>query len=293
MRSSRPIFILGITGRSGTNYLRDLIIQHPDCARAVRPAWEDFYLAEAGPLFDFVGVVRKHWRRWDTEDRGSDLLEAIGTGLVRFLNPETDLRVVTKTPSVRNLNRFFDLFPQAHLVILVRDARSVAASAVKSFGGDYALWARTWSKAARQILEFEQSHRDRSSRYKLIRYEDMQRDTRSAMEDLLAFLELDPSRYDFESAENLPVRGSSELAENGDLHWQPVDIPSGFDPHRRWENWPKARLERFDWIAGTYLEAFGYPRYTDHQRTPMYHRVTDLRDLIRAGMVKTRARSAR
>lgn len=244
-------------------------------------------------MFEFESAVRRHWRRWDSEGRGSQLLEAIGSGLVEFLNPETELRVVTKTPSVKNLDRFFDLFPRAHLVILVRDARSVAASAVKSFGGDYALWARTWSKAARRILEFERAHESRGHQYKVIRYEDVQRDTRSAMKDLLAFLELDVSRYDFDAAESLPVRGSSELADSGDLHWQPVDMARDFDPHSRWEDWPKARLERFDWIAGSYLEAFGYPRYPGHYRFPsVFHIVSDLRDLFTAWVVKMR-RAAR
>lgn len=289
MGSGPPIFILGITGRSGTNYLRDLIVQHPDCVSASRPVWEDFYVAEAEPLFEFVGAVRKHWRRWDSNDRGAALLPLIGNALIEFLAPETDSRIVSKTPSVRNLDRFFELFPEAFLVIVVRDARSVAASAVRSFDGDYALWARTWSKAARKILQFDQAHQGEALRYRVVRYEDVQADPRSSMRDLLAFLELNAEQYDFEAAEQLPVRGSSDLALTGDMHWQPVMPPPDFEPLKRWKEWPRHRLERFDWIAGPYLEAFGYPRsYDSHVYPRIFHRTLDIRDLALAGSIKVR-----
>ena len=49
-----------ITGRSGTNYVRDLIALHPDCEKARAPIWEDFFLHEAAPLFEFDrGTVLK------------------------------------------------------------------------------------------------------------------------------------------------------------------------------------------------------------------------------------------
>ena len=47
--SPRPIFILGIMPRSGTNFLHQLITLHPACVSS--PVWEDFLIYPA-PLLD-------------------------------------------------------------------------------------------------------------------------------------------------------------------------------------------------------------------------------------------------
>jgi hypothetical protein len=64
----RPEFaiILGILQRSGTNYLWNLLDQHPACARVVTIG-EDFLLANADRLEDFVGSVTGYWdAKWAT-----------------------------------------------------------------------------------------------------------------------------------------------------------------------------------------------------------------------------------
>ena len=44
---------------------------------------------------------------------------------------------MTKSPSVAHLDRFFAFFPRARLLILVRDGRSVAQSAIDTFGVEF------------------------------------------------------------------------------------------------------------------------------------------------------------
>src|SRR4029450_11031710 len=123
----------GILPRSGTNFLWDLLLIHPDCTRARTPVNEDLFLDHSDDLVAFVSTVRAAgdpiWGTFgpDTTDR---LYAAIGDGLLSFLWTDQDRRLLSKSPSVRHLDRFFSFFPRARLLILVRDGRAVLQSAM-------------------------------------------------------------------------------------------------------------------------------------------------------------------
>src|SRR5258708_3907506 len=83
-----PIFIQGVLPRSGTNFLWDLLLLHPDCTRGREPVNEDFFLEHSNHLTEFVEVVRGTWDPiWGTfgPDIQARLCEGIGEGLVSFL----------------------------------------------------------------------------------------------------------------------------------------------------------------------------------------------------------------
>jgi hypothetical protein len=121
--------------RSGTNFLANLLVIHPDCGSP--KVHEDYLLAQAQHLERYVAGVCSHWKpEWELGQ--SDVFAALGDGLLRLLGQGVDRRrLVTKTPSVQNLPLVFKLFPQAQLLLLVRDGRAVAESGVKTF--------RTWT----------------------------------------------------------------------------------------------------------------------------------------------------
>lgn len=259
-----PIFILGIAHRSGTNFLSDLLGLHPDCGRPA-PVWEDFLAHHLDLLTEYVEAVCRHWRGWgDTREAEQKLSHALGEALIAFLDSRHEQkRTVTKTPSVRNLGRFFSVFPNAHLIILVRDGRAVVESALRSFGGSFEARVRHWAEAARTILRFDDEMRGKEFRYIIVRYEDIWRDLEGELRRIFGFLALDAAVYDFEAAAKAPVRGSSVLGrKDGTVHWDPVHRTAQFDPLRRWADWPRARHKRFNWIAGRYLRAFGYGERT-------------------------------
>lgn len=273
-RSRPPVFVLGITGRSGTNYLRDLIALHPDCQKVRAPIWEDFFLDEARPLVEFSESVRRRWKRWDHDGIGAELLSYLGLGLLTFLSEGVEGRLVTKTPSVRNLDHFFDLFPEAYLVVIVRDPRSVAYSASASFGADYEGWARDWARAAATIASFQGKHHDHRDRFTVVRYEDLITLGRPAIEELLRFLELPESVYPFDEAVSLPPRGSSYLAAQGEMHWLPTNEIEDFHPLRRWEDWPRDKIDRIQWLTSPHLEHFGYEKI-EIRGNSVLHRMRD------------------
>src|ERR671924_299705 len=100
MKCADPIFIHGIMPRSGTNFLCDLVLLHPDCARALNPVREDLFLDHSDHLVAFANRVRASWDPcWgdfeaDLTDR---LCAGIGEGLVAFLWSDRRRRLVTKS----------------------------------------------------------------------------------------------------------------------------------------------------------------------------------------------------
>ncbi len=255
-----PIFILGIAHRSGTNYLSDLLRLHPDCGRPA-PVWEDFLAHHADHLVRYVSSVCRHWYSVeDTVEVEQTLSRNLGDALITFLDARHDRkRTVTKTPSVRNLEYFFKLFPNARLIVLVRDGRAVVESSIRSFGGSFEGRARHWAEAARTIVRFDEARRGSGVRYMIVRYEDLWRDMEGHLKRILEFVDLDTRTYDFGAAADVPVRGSSVLGRRaGKVHWDPVERTAEFDPVNRWAGWSRSKHERFNWIAGRYLGSFGY-----------------------------------
>ena len=259
----RPVFIVGLTPRTGTNYLWDLVCVHPACAPGREPIREDFFLEHAHLLATFVRDVSSKWDpAWGivSEETLAELHARIGTALLDFLSTAEDRRLVTKNPSVVGIDRVFAFFPTAQLIVLVRDGRAVVESCVRTFGWDVDLAARRWAAAASIAMRFLNGRATDDPAVRLVRYEDLVADPRSQMTKLLSFLDLDVAEYDFSAAERLPVRGSSVfLGGQAEVHWDPVERTADFDPLRRWADWSAEQHRRFAWLAGRQQVALGYP----------------------------------
>lgn len=263
MERADPIFIHGILPRSGTNYLCELLLLHPDCARAVDPVREDLFLDHSDHLLAFTKAVQDAWDpRWGEFSAGmtSRLHAALGDGLLSFLWADRDRRLITKSPSVRNLTWFFNFFPKARLLVLIRDGRSVTQSSMDTFGWGFERSARAWADAAKEIIRFVQADTHISDQWRVVRYEDLVDDIDRELPDILRFAGLDPAAYDLETARDLPVRGSSAFFGPGrsSVHWEPVQRDDTFSPNERWRTWTYGQLDRFQWLAGDQLRALGY-----------------------------------
>jgi protein-tyrosine sulfotransferase len=280
----RLIFILGISVRSGTTYLQDLLRLHPDCDVDGVELEEDHFLAYADRLVEYTKLVTRNWKSGPEQlRRERDLVcQCIGDGLLSYLRLQVGNRrelagrrngkplraLVTKTPSITNLHLFFKMFPNADLLILLRDGRSVTESTMKTFYRSFVEEAGRWAAGCAQIQRFVETESNRGGRFLLVRYEDLYSRTEAELRKVMEFLRLDPAVYDFSAAMNIPVRGSSTLRQNGaewsqsalapGIHWNPVPKTPDFRPLERWSHWNRAQHERFNWIAGSWLEYFGY-----------------------------------
>ncbi len=260
--ANNPILIFGLTPRTGTNYLWDLLSAHPGCAPGREPIREDFFLEHSDLLADFVRTVRGRWDPvWGevSEETLAELSAGIGKGLLDFLTVDGSRRLVTKNPSVVGVEQAFTFFPAAQVIILARDGRAVVESCGRTFGWDFDLAARRWAAAADTALRFLDGRAADDPAVRLVRYEDLFADPRRQMAQLLTFLNLDVADYELSAAERLPIRGSSVfLGGRARVHWDPVERTPDFDPLRRWAHWSTAQHRRFAWLAGREQLAFGY-----------------------------------
>jgi hypothetical protein len=318
--TASPIFILGIAARSGTNYLHDLIRMHPDCDSGSAVLEEDNLVSNAHLLAKYVDGVSRWWKHhWSPEELQWErdlLMQQLGQGLIAFLSSQLkrrkqisgrdgtnghSLRLVTKTPTVRNLGLFFRLFPSSQLLVLVRDGRSVVESSVRTFDRPYGHAAKEWAHSARIIQDHCKDHPQKQ--FLLVRYEDLYSNPESELRRIFDYLHLDADAYDYVAAANLPVRGSSTLrgqasshsapwVANG-IHWEPVEKPKNFNPMERWTNWNRAKHERFNWLAGECLVPFGYAKKTyrgGHAAWAAWNFVLDIFRVDEAVWLATRIR---
>ncbi len=285
--SAAPIFILGITGRSGTNFLWDLLCLHPDCESSRSITTEDYLVHHSDLLVEYAHAVHHQWKPNEPSQGVSQasVSQWLGESLVGLLSQQmVSKRLVSKTPSVHNLEHFFELFPQAYLLILVRDGRAVVESHVRSFGRSYEGAMLQWAEGARTILNFDRSAKPVDWKYMIVRYEDLWHNNQNELHKIFEFTGLDAKLYDFEAARNLPVRGSSELRHQaGELHWEPVEKTVQFDPLRRWRHWHQWRHARFNWLAGTYLQQFGYEPEPNIPAGPLFRLQNYVLDGLRWG----------
>jgi protein-tyrosine sulfotransferase len=278
---SKIIFIMGIMPRSGTHFLANLLCQHPGCTKSVIA--EDALTENADFLARYAASLQQQWRgQTDSTYPGASeiLLKNLGDGLINFLiefkkkafaekakefnftlpaQQQSTKRLVTKTPSVANLDKFFKLFPNEKLLVIVRDGRAVVESCAVSFGFDREETTRDWKKAAARILRFQKDEQLSSGKYLIVKCEDLHAQTESEMRKILQFLELDCESYPFEKSLDLPVVGSSEFKRGrGGVHWLPVRKTGNFNPLARAASWERAEHERFNWLAKNELIELGY-----------------------------------
>ena len=264
-----PVFLIGIVMRSGTNFLADVLqIMDPDL-RMPRVLDEDFLLVHSDLLVDYTCRMHQRWAKlpWVSNAAAlqGTLLRELGDGLIRVLREdiEPEKRLLAKTPSAINVDKFFDLFPDARLLILIRDGRDAVASAVATFSyGSFESWVHEWANGARSILELTSgpARGARGSTWEMVKYEDLLRKPPHAVLCAVArVLGISCSRVEWPRIGELPVRGSSQsLNDQGRLDWSGSGKLPEFNPIGRWSSWNWRQRRHFNRIAGRELAALGY-----------------------------------
>jgi hypothetical protein len=261
----KPIILLSACPRSGSNYLENLLALHPHCRKSKVP--EDFFLANSETLLNFCRSVADSWDDWWLQRLGgaSRLAMQMGEALLRFADPGpeeegpvSDFRLMLRSPTTEGIAAVTTLFPEASVLVLVRDGPPTVESGRRSFGWPYEEAMLAWRQSVRRVLSFLAS--PDGPRCRLIRFEDLTADPAREIAQMIAFLGLDPTLYPFDRVDEVPVFGSSSFgrAEGEEVHWRPVPKDSSFDPLARAQSWPAHRLTRFAWLAGAEQRKLGY-----------------------------------
>jgi hypothetical protein len=262
----RPVIVLlhrcSSWRRGPPNHLWDLLRLHADCAAGRSPIWEDYLVRNSTHLVQFVDAAQGSWDPvWGpTHALRPELMRVLGDALLQFLTVEPDRRLVTKSPSLENLERFFDFFPDANLLLLVRDGRDVVASGMVTFGWELEEAARAWATGVDRALQFLERPEIPRNQCTLVRYEDLVEQPGAEMRRIMRSTGLDEHRYDFDAVEKLPVRGSSTHLGQGrsDVHWDPVPRTQSFRSVQRWKSWDARARRQFSAVAGPQLSRLGY-----------------------------------
>ena len=260
-----PIILLSACPRSGSNYLENLLSLHPHCRRSKVP--EDFFLANSETLLNFCRSVADSWDDWWFERLGgpSRLAMHIGTALLRFAytgpedeDPAGDLHLVLRSPTTEGMETATILFPDARVVVVVRNGPATVESGRRSFRWPYEEAMLAWRQSVRRILSYLASID--GPRCHLVRFEDLTADPAREVSRILVFLGLDPALYPLHRIDEVPVFGSSSFGRtNGErVHWRPVPKDPSFDPLARAQSWPRHRLVRLSWLAGAEQRRLGY-----------------------------------
>jgi protein-tyrosine sulfotransferase len=169
--------------------------------------------------------------------------------------------MVLKAPHMQNIGLFDAIFPDEKLFLILRDGRDVVASSLASFSKNpfmrkgFSALCHEWALASDAAIETAQRLKSQAM---LVRYEDLARLDPSYTESLLRHAGLNPETYPWQRLKDLPLRGSSELAIQGEVNWKQQSKPANFNPVGRWNQWPDRLKQKFRAIAGKALIQAGY-----------------------------------
>lgn len=259
------LFIYGVMPRSGTNFLYELLLRVPPCVRS-RIAFAEMPILAGESYFrgptDLIGRVhppsgaafgRMEWMSYAVSGFRNRLLDMADPGSVTLI----------KTPLVYNIELFPTLFPQDRMIFIVRDARYIVDSFMRTFARTR--MSRTFedvcleTRMAMEKSEAFLAHQP-ADRVMPLRYEDVVRDKGGALRAIFAWMGIEPGAIDG-AIEHLPIYGSSthSRGDGGAVEWKPVEADGSFDPTSRPLDWSDAQKRIFTRTCGAANRRQGYP----------------------------------
>lgn len=244
--------------RSGTNWVGDILRQHPEVFDYPNRLFE-FPLLRSTP--DLLRQ-RAHFFGRHRSNRGrmapNDFLVLFGSAVVAHLQSFSPpgRTLLLKEPWAEHLRYLPALFPFERCLLLLRDGRDVVTSERATFDRvSFEEASRRWADGTRAMLAFA---RRNPTRARLVRYEEVFADPGAFAAEACAFLDLDPALYPFEAIPGLPLRGSCEFSSGEARDPVARPRPEGFAPIGRWHAWSRAERDDFERVAGDALREAGY-----------------------------------
>jgi protein-tyrosine sulfotransferase len=115
-----------------------------------------------------------------------------------------------------------------------------------------------WRRAAKMSLYVNSLFSQRDNSFWLGRFEDAVEDPEAFVTKACNHFDLDVERYPWDIIGKIPVQGSSSIGESGEVKWEPVEKPDGFQPFGHWRKWSPLRKLVFKRLAGEALRKMGY-----------------------------------
>lgn len=257
------IFLHGVMPRCGSVYVGNLIKLHLDIEAYPNQLWEWPFLGSAKKLEQFNDHFLNSYSQLDGKFGKHDLLAMFGAVSIGYLYSlvTPGKRLFMKEPRAEFLGRFFELFPNEKLVLLIRDGRDVVNSTVLTWPHhNFDSTCQLWKDSALLMHRISQQYSDRLV---CAKFEDIVTAPRAFVEEICKAFDLDVNRYPFDQIQNILLQGSSKNSIDGNVSWNPVEKPSGFNPVGRWHDWSAGQKQTFKRIAGEALIETGYAKNLD------------------------------
>lgn len=289
-RARRKLFIVGCQ-RSGTTWLQLLLGRHTAVST----------VNETDLFSDFLGPMLRSWNAPDRSRRDKGLDQLLGRDefldLLRTFADEVFERfpgdhgdvLLEKTPQHALWGEeILEVLPDAHVLHLVRDPRDVTASlldAADDWGDDWApdnAYDAAWRW--RDSVEAARSVRERTSRFRELRYEDLYASPHEELSRLLEWLELEAPDGFVEEAVS-ETRLSKMRDGETEAPWDLDEEPEGFFRKGGSGNWreelsrPEVRL--VEHVCGDLMEETGYALSATGSMPPLRLFLYWLRDRVR------------
>lgn len=176
-KSRDCVFIHGILPRTGTNFLRDILLFHKDLSDAPDKVWEFPHLKFSDKIIEYEKIMASSKNLPGVEE--GTLLPYFGRALLNFIASDLPAgnRLVVKEPTVENISLIFKFFPKSYIIILIRDGRDIATSSMRTnfaeppkfifsrpstyryvfHGHPLKALSRRWHEASNTIIEFTEN----------------------------------------------------------------------------------------------------------------------------------------
>jgi len=255
----KPIFIIGIAGRSGTHYLRQLLGKHNDVEISLLNR-EDHFVSELNYLELYVKNISYYWKRNDKEHENNitnNLKIGLGNGIINAVPTKKQTKYfLLNTPHTHNIHLFEEYFPNQKMIIVTRNAKDLVESGVRSKFWNYEEGFELWNRSAKRIIDFNKNN---NNKFLIVKYEDLFLNPEKNLKDIFEYLNLESANYSFDKLDNIPIQGSSDgKNENDNWEYKNKLIGADFKPLSRSENWSVIRKWRFNWKCGKNSELLNY-----------------------------------
>jgi hypothetical protein len=248
--TGKLIFAVGAR-RSGTNWLQRVLTAHPSVvgvpsetylfSQGVRPLMERFH--HGGASSTRTGFV--YADREAILDAARDLCDVVFDGLIRALRPGAE-RIVERTPEhVCHLDLIGQIYPDAHVVHIIRDGRDVVRSLLSHEWGPSD--ARNAAIEWRTAIESARAAAPTLAHYHEVSYERMLAEPRERIVELFHAIGLSAEEHELE-----PVLAEAGVGYNADPSSPRIEAG-------KWRTDLSAPiLAAVDEVAGDLLERLGY-----------------------------------
>ena len=281
MRSNKLVYVAGIYQRIGTNFIGRILINHKDMCRP-EGHWELPILDASDDYLNFFHNFSATRFNNRLDYKLEDFCRVFGEGMLQLMYDRVAQNknakyIVQKNPGTLGLKNFKLFFPEAKLIILLRDGKDVMASylsASKLSGKKFNprrywlgyIFCKNFRDSALRILDYVKSNHENVL---VVKYEDLTDKLEPQLLRIAEFLEIEADRDWLGACAGMSVKGSTFYSKSGEgdkfeekgnsTNWLDQKKTENFKPIGRYKKFLNSiDLLIFNKVAGKWNKALGY-----------------------------------